>query len=190
MSHNRGGAVRDAIKDRKNDLYETPPEATQALLLAEDLPGHVWEPACGRGAISEVLLNAGHAVHSTDLVDYGYGQAGVDFLMEYKSPPGVQAIVTNPPYKNADDFVRKALELVPTVYMLLRWAYAEGVGRSDIIDNHLNRVWLGRERLPMMHRDGYDGNKITAAAMPFAWFVFTQESVEGGFNVQRMSWRQ
>jgi hypothetical protein len=188
-ANSRGGAIRHAVKDRKNDLYETPPQATQALLRVENLPHDIWEPACGRGAISSVLEGAGHEVMSTDLVDYGYGVPGCDFLMEWESPRGIEAIVTNPPYKNADAFVRKGLELVPAVYMLLRWAYAEGVGRSDIIDNHLSRVWLGRERLPMMHRDGWDGTTQTNSAMPFAWFVFTREQTGGSFQVRRMSWR-
>jgi len=187
---NRGGAVRSALKDRKDDLYESPPEATETLLRVEEIPHVIWEPACGRGAISAVLEQAGRQVHSTDLVDYGFGTPGIDFLLETRAwTPATQAIVTNPPYKLADQFVRKALDLVPTVYMLLRWAYAEGVGRSDIIDNHLDRVWLGRERLPTMHRDGWDGPKVTNSAMPFAWFVFTQKPVTDGFTVRRMSWR-
>ena len=190
MSMNRGGAVRDALKERKDDLYETPAQATEALLRVEKLPRYIWEPACGRGAISSVLVEAGHSVVSTDLVDYGYGVPGIDFLMEWEKPSHVDAIVTNPPYKLADQFVRKSLELVPTVYMLLRWAYAEGVGRSDIIDQHLSRVWLGRERLPMMHRDDWDGKKISAAAMPFAWFVFEQKPADpGAITFRRMSWR-
>lgn len=188
-ANSRGGAIRHAVKDRKNDLYETPPQATESLCRVESLPRWIWEPACGRGAISEVLKANGHDVTSTDLVDYEYGKDGVDFLMEWSAPQGVEAIVTNPPYKNADAFIRKGLELVPTVYMLLRWAYAEGVGRSDIIDNHLSRIWLGRERLPMMHRDGWDGKQITNAAMPFAWFVFTRKQTGGSFKVRRMSWR-
>lgn len=190
MSMNRGGAVRDALKFRKDDLYETPAQATEALLRVEKLPKSIWEPACGRGAISEVLEAAGHSVVSTDLVDYGYGVPGCDFLMEWEKPRDIEAIVTNPPYKLADQFVRKALELVPTVYMLLRWAYAEGVGRSDIIDGNLSRVWLGRERLPMMHRDGREGKIQGQSAMPFAWFVFEQNPANPGvIKFQRMSWR-
>ena len=37
--------------DRGNDFYETPGCAVGALLQAETLPHHVWEPAAGRGAI-------------------------------------------------------------------------------------------------------------------------------------------
>lgn len=196
---NGGGAVtsfavqlgRDSLAVRKDDLYETPPEATRALLAVEPLRGRVWECACGRGAISRVLQDGGCDVVSTDLVERGFGESGVDFLMETSAYAGADIIVTNPPFKLADEFVRHALTLAPKVIMLLRWAYAEGAGRSDIIDNHLVRVWLGKERLPFMHRDGYDGPKNSNSGAPFAWFVFEQQShlPDAGFVVRRMSWR-
>jgi hypothetical protein len=184
---------RAPLKERKDDLYETPPEATRALLQHEQwsMVDGVWEPACGRGAISRVLESAGVRVVSTDLVDRGYGQGGVDFLMETHAPEGVEAIITNPPFKLADEFVRHGLRLVPRVIMLLRWAYAEGAGRSDIIDGHLSRVWLGKERLPFMHRDGYEGPKNSNSGAPFAWFVFERQQriPDSGFVVRRISWR-
>lgn len=181
---------RAPLSERKDDLYETPPVATHALLRHEALPEQLWEPACGRGAIASILTEAGHIVEATDLVDYGYGAPGIDFLMETRAPMGVAAIVTNPPFKLADQFIRHGLTLCPTVIMLLRWAYAEGAGRSDIIDKHLSRVWLGRERLPFMHRDGYDGPKNSNSGAPFAWFVFERRPfLAGAFMVRRISWR-
>ena len=181
---------RHALSARGDDLYETPHEATRALLQCETLPRVIWEPACGRGAIARVLEEAGHRVIATDLVDYGYGEPGRDFLMETATEADADCIVTNPPFKIADQFVRHGLGLVPTVIVLLRWAYAEGAGRSDLIDRHLSRVWIGRERLPMMHRDGWDGPKIGNAGAPFAWFVFERRPLlPGAFIVRRMSWR-
>jgi hypothetical protein len=92
------------LVDRGNDLYETPPEAVHALLAAEAIPAVVWEPACGPGAIARVLRAAGRRVVATDLVDYAspdQDAAGIDFLLEQAAPPGVQCIVTNPPYSAA-----------------------------------------------------------------------------------------
>lgn len=40
------------------EFYPTPPEATRALLSVESFDGAIWEPACGDGAISEVLKAA------------------------------------------------------------------------------------------------------------------------------------
>ena len=55
---------------------------------------------------------------------------------------------------HADEFVRHALTLVPRVVFLLRLAFLEGVGRSDVIDGgQLARVYVFRNRLPMMDRE-------------------------------------
>jgi hypothetical protein len=93
------------------EFYPTPPEATRALLSAESFDGSIWEPACGEGHIAKVLAGAGHDVVSTDLVAYGFGEAGRDFLAERQ--PLAKHIVTNPPYGRglADAFIRHALHL-------------------------------------------------------------------------------
>lgn len=178
---------RASLDVRKDDFYETPAPATHALLRHETLPHCIWEPACGKGAISEVLVAAGHDVTSTDLVARGYGQSGIDFLMETTAPRSVQAIVTNPPFKLADQFVRHGLTLVPKVVMLLRLAYLEGAARRDIHER-ISRVWLGRERLPFMHREGYDGPKHSNSGAPFAWFVFEREKRDR-IVLRHISWR-
>ena len=94
------------------DFYATPPEAVRALLSVETFDGPIWEPACGDGAISAVLKAAGHSVISTDVVNRGYGEPGVDFLLE--PHPRAKHIITNPPYGGglADAFIGKALTLV------------------------------------------------------------------------------
>ena len=185
------GALRHALKDRKDDCYETPIEAIQTLRRCVRLPARLWEPACGPGAIVRPLREAVHEVVATDLIDYGLedSAAGVDFLMERAAPAGVRFIVTNPPYKLANEFVRHGLALCDEVVMLLRLAFLEGAGRSDIIDQHLAQVFLGRERLPMMHRRGWEGPKTGNAAMPFAWFRFTTKPTGGSIDLRRVSWR-
>ena len=142
---------RHALRERGEDLYETPPEATLALLCAERLPHHLWEPAAGRGAIVKVLRAAGHAVIASDIVDYGFPTHfnGRDFLMEHRLPANVEAIVTNPPFKIADQFVSHALDLCPHVCMLLRLVFLESARRARI---RLRMVCLG----PWASRTGND----------------------------------
>ena len=168
------GNNRAPLSDRGNDLYETPPCATLALLRAEALPWKIWEPACGRGAIVNVLRAHGHNVLATDLIDYGDPTCSYrrDFLLERKLPIGCECILTNPPYKLAAQFVEHALDLSPHVIMLLRLAFLESERRSRILDaGTLARVHIFRKRLPMMHRDGWKGPKASSA-MAFAWFVW------------------
>lgn len=184
------GNLRAALKDRGDDLYETPPEATLALLRAEILPHWLWEPAAGRGAIVNVLREAGHTVIASDLVNYGcpshFGRR--DFLMELKAPDGCEAIVTNPPFKLAEQFVAHALELCPRVVMLLRLAFLESDRRRPILDTgHLARVHVFRKRLPMMHRDEWLGPKIHNSGMAFAWFAWDRAH-SGPTELRRISW--
>jgi hypothetical protein len=186
------GNKRAALADRGNDLYESPPEAVQALLRAErNIPDVIWEPACGPGVIVRELRAAGKQVYATDLVDYesrDQDEAGWDFLMEQQLPIGVRAIITNPPFKLAQEFVAHALSLCPKVIMLLRLAFLESDRRTPILDTgHLARVHVFRKRLPMMHRSGFDGPKNSNSGMAFAWFVWDRD-YQGPTELRRISW--
>jgi hypothetical protein len=187
------GAKRSALRERRDDLYETPPCAIHTLMRVEQLPHEIWEPCAGRGAISRELREAGHFVIADDLIFHPGAdediQSGVDFLLErHKS---ADTIVTNPPFKLSDEFIRHGLELGCDVIALLRLMAIEGASRSDIIDGHLVRIWAGIERLPMMHRDGWEGPKIGNSGAPFAWFVFHAKPKRfiPGIELRRVSWR-
>jgi hypothetical protein len=183
---------RAKLSERGDDLYETPPEAVHALMRAERLPHHLWEPACGPGAIVRVLRGAGHKVLASDLVDYespDQDWTRRDFLMETQRPAGVEAIVTNPPFKLAPAFVERGLELVPRVYMLLRLAFLESNARRSILDNGtLARVHVFRKRLPMMHRAGWEGRKANSG-IAFAWFIWDRHH-NGPTELRRLSWEE
>jgi hypothetical protein len=179
------------LSERGHDLYETPPVAVHALLGVERLPKQVWEPACGPGSIVNELRNAGLTVFASDIVDYGCpdSRGGIDFLMERSVPDGVEAVVTNPPFKLAGEFVSHALALgVRHVVMLLRIQFIESERRSSILDNGtLARIYPFSNRLPMMHRAGWEGPKATSA-MTFAWFVW-EAGHRGPTEMRRISWK-
>jgi hypothetical protein len=187
---NLPGIGRAPLSERGDDLYETPPAAVHALLRVEALPKMIWEPACGPGSIVNVLRGAGYRVFASDLKNYGCpdSDGGVDFLMERSPPYGVEAIVTNPPFKIGGEFVAHALELgVPKVAMLLRLQFLESDRRSSILDGGLlARVYPFANRLPMMHRDGWSGSKARSA-MAFAWFVW-ETGHRGRAEIQRILW--
>lgn len=176
------GNARAALSERRNDLYETPPAAIRALLKVERLPMRIWEPCCGPGAIVRELRAAGHLVFASDLVDYQSPDQDIaqwDFLFEREAPVigdrPAEAIVTNPPFKNAEAFVERALELCPKVVMLFRLAFLESERRRGILDGGLlARVHVFRKRLPMMHRHDWDGPKVNSG-MAFAWFVWDKD---------------
>jgi len=184
-------------EDRGFDLYETPACATRALLCVEELPHRIWEPAAGMGAIVDVLRAHGHKVAASDLIEYRVpGHAsGRDFLQERRAPPYCKAIVTNPPFQLAAFFVQHALILAPKVCMLMRLAFLEagnektlaGRARLEVLDGgKLARVHVFRNRLPMMHRANWQGNKTTSATA-FAWFVWDRNH-RGPAKLRRITW--
>lgn len=190
MLDHSANAGRHALSERGHDLYETPPCAVEALLRVEALPEIVWEPACGPGSIVRALRSSGREVYATDIVDYGCpdSQSGVDFLLERGMPYAVGAVVTNPPFKLAGEFVAHALTLqIPKVVMLLRLAFLESDRRSAILDSGLlARVHVFRNRLPMMHRGGWTGSRASSSVC-FAWFVW-ELGHSSPATILRVSW--
>jgi len=178
------------LAERQRDLYETPPCATEALLRVEQLPHWVWEPASGRGAIVNVLRAHGHAAIASDIVDYGFPLHFVaDFLKQTKVPVGVECILTNPPFQIVGKFVAHALNLCPRVIMLARLAFLESERRTNILERRgLARVHVFRNRVPMMHRDGWTDPRASSA-MAFAWFVWSGDHT-GPTVIDRISWER
>jgi len=94
------------------DLYPTHPVWTESLLDTVVFRGPIWECANGHGDMTKVLQEYGYDVRATDIL------TGVDFLVQDERWVG--SIVTNPPYRYADEFIFKALELATEqVAMLL-----------------------------------------------------------------------
>ena len=179
---------RHALRERGNDLYSTPPVAVEALLHVEQLPREIWEPAAGRGAIVNVLRDHGHEVIASDICDYGFELHFVrDFLAVMKAPPGVECVLTNPPFRIITEFVAHALDLCPRVIMLARLAFVESERRKSILEKRgLARMHVFRNRLPMMHRDGWTGPRASSA-IPFGWFVWDRDH-RGPTMIDRISW--
>ncbi|MGB4107748.1 MAG: SAM-dependent DNA methyltransferase [Alphaproteobacteria bacterium] len=137
-----GNAINpESVKARADsDFYPTPEPVTEALIRAErkhlSVFTHVWEPACGQGAMAKVIEREGYSVIGTDLVDRGYGEGGVDFMRcdTLKAP----AIITNPPYKDdlPEAFIMKAHTL-GTVYLalLLKAQFFHTAGRYRLWNN-------------------------------------------------------
>lgn len=147
-----GGVAGAIIASYKNwerkpaDLYPTPVDATEALipmLKAMKRPDgkpikRIWEPACGDGRLARVLEWHGFEVISTDLREYpGYGIGGLDFLNEDPLKKWgwdlgeIDAVITNPPFSLAEEFIRHARKITPNVIMLLKQTYWNVKGRGE-----------------------------------------------------------
>lgn len=131
------GAHNECKEDREeNDFYATQPIAAEWLIKLENLDNNIWECACGQGHLGKVFEEHGYNVLATDLIDRGYGQGGVDFLKS--DGLFIGDIVTNPPYKYAQEFIEHALSLIPDGYkvcMFLKVQFLEGKARRKLYTN-------------------------------------------------------
>jgi len=170
------GVIPDKENREIDDFYPTPRRATLALLEVEPFSGAIWEPACGDGAISKVLIDAGHEVISTDLIDRGYGTPSRDFLLEYQTTTA--NIITNPPFKFAEEFAWHALaRTTHKVAFLCRLAWLEGKARRKLfLNTPLARVWVFSSRIPML-RGGDEMMAGGGGMIAFAWFVWDKAHV-------------
>lgn len=190
-------------EDRGDDLYETPIEAMRTLLALESFGLNVLEPSVGKGTILRPLEDAGYQVSISDLVDRdiatrdGECQGVGDFLLS-KSQGGGWDIITNPPYGVANAYIAHALrEHRPRkMAMLLNSNFIFGFEDSDrryVMDEHPpSRIYAFTRRLPMMHRDGWDGNKASSQ-MNTAWFVWERND-DGSYGqgypqIIRVDWK-
>jgi hypothetical protein len=161
------------------DAYFSPPEAVWSLLAIEKrhLPKHIWEPAAGDGAIVKPFQDAGYTVTATDLADYGLADcaSGIDYL-KAEPRPGIEGIVTNPPYRLAMRFAEKALAEAPYLALLLRTNFLESTKRLPFFRRHPPaRIWISSRRLPMMHRHGWQGPRAPSNTC-FAWFIWDDKA--------------
>src|SRR5262249_54656509 len=147
----------------------------------------IWEPAAGRGAIVDILRDRGHEVITSDIADYGFPlDFQRDFLEVTEAPAGCECIVTNPPFKLAEAFVARSLRLVSLTLMLLRLNFLESERRRLILEGGaLAKVHVLRNRLPMLHRDGWTGRRASSA-IPYAWFAWHRNHC-GPIQIDRIS---
>jgi hypothetical protein len=108
-------AQRTEPKDSPDD-FPTPPWATRGLIehVLEDKKSlanmSCLEPACGSGHMAKVLKEYFGQVQSADRHRYGYGQQR-NFLTYPYETNAVDWVITNPPFRLAEEFVLRALRV-------------------------------------------------------------------------------
>lgn len=180
------GSTSITKADREeNDFYATEPKAVELLLAEETFANNILEPCCGKKHITNVLEQAGYTVKSSDLIDRGVGADIQDF---FKITEWDGDIISNPPYKNALDFVKHSLEIVKEgskVAMFLKILFLEGKTRKEFfLENPPKVIYVASGRLNCAKNGDFD--KYTTGAVCYAWFVwekgFTGEPVVRWIN--------
>lgn len=177
---NRGGLAR-----QPNDFYETPGWAIDAVLdhlgIGPDFDGYVIDPGSGTGAIAERVarrapkadirgVEQDEGLLATAKASRADGIAWEQADWLTWQPDGVpDLVIANPPYKIADAFVRKALEVAgkkATVAMLLRSTFLVPKARRPLRKEFGLPDKLELERRPSFNRSGTD-------ATEYAWLIWS-----------------
>ncbi len=169
-------AQRTEAKDSL-DYFPTPPWATRALIEHVVKAGGelrqqtCLEPACGAGHMAKVLAEYFGEVKSSDIEDYKYGEVK-DFLNHPIAAGSVDWVITNPPFRLAEEFVLRSLKLARKgVAMLTRTVFIESVGRHERLFLKYPPAKFAQftERVPMV-KGRLDRKASTATG--YGWLVW------------------
>ena len=171
------GASNHTDKEREeNDYYATSPRAVEMLLEKETFSEKIWECASGEDHIAKVLRKHGHVVRCTDIIDRTGHTEIQDFLKTCAIWNG--DIITNPPYKYAQEFVEHALWSVQygnKVAMYLKLTFLEGKKRQKLFNQrNLKTVYVMAGRMGCAKNGEFADkeNETEGGAVAFAWFVW------------------
>lgn len=175
-------AQRTEPSDSPDD-FPTPPWATRALLehiiaAEEDLSAQTClEPACGAGHMAKVLKEYFKDVRCSDAHDYGYAPTR-DYLTYPYETNAVDWVITNPPFRLAEEFIVRSLRVARRgVAMLARTVFLESVGRYERLfrDNPPAVFAQFVERVPMV-KGRLDPKATTATG--YAWLLWEKGTLE------------
>jgi hypothetical protein len=158
---------RDSGFERKErDLYETPEWVTMALLDAGMRPPSVvWEPASGSGKMVRALGILDAEIVGSDIHE------GQDFFST-EPPCGCDAIITNPPYGQAADFIQRSIALMQPsfgqVAMLLRTDFDHARTRGNLFAGHT----AFSRKLVLTKRIRWFEDSTGSPSFNHAWFIW------------------
>lgn len=168
--------ARDSLDD-----FPTPPWATRALMEyvigSKDVVGSMTclEPACGAGHMSKVLKEYFGTVQDADVKNYGYGDVR-DFLLYPYENKSFDWVITNPPFRLAEEFVLRSLKIARIgVAILARTVFLESSGRYRAIFETTPPTKFAQfvERVPMV-KGRLDRSATTATG--YCWLVWQKKA--------------
>ncbi|MER8604791.1 SAM-dependent methyltransferase [Mesorhizobium sp. M0114] len=173
-------AQRTEAKDSLDD-FPTPPWATRALI--EHVIGSppdlktmsCLEPACGVGHMAKVLREYFGTVDASDIHGYGYGKTR-DFTVGPIAADSFDWVITNPPFRLAEEFVLRALSIASSgVAILVRTVFIESVGRYErlFVPRPPSEFAQFTERVAMV-KGRLDRKASTATG--YCWLVWRKKS--------------
>lgn len=159
-----------------NDFYATPIEEVINILNFENIVGNVFDPCVGTGNIltGVNLFNPNISTFGSDIIDYLGGLYPIsNFLDDNIQFPNIDNIITNPPFKLMNEFIKKSLSLANNKVIILgRLQLLETIDRYEEIFKYNNpsRVYVYINRISCL-KDNNDNNK-NCNSMAYAWYVW------------------
>jgi len=158
------------------DYYVEPFFCSERLFQEIKFSGPLYDPACGSGRIVKAARAAGYQCVGSDIVRRSeFCKFEADFLMRPIGSACPGTIVSNPPFKHAQAFVERALEVAThEVAMLLPANWRTSDKRSRWLEQ--TRLWLVLDITPRPSMP--PGAVIEAGEAPgggredFAWYLW------------------
>lgn len=158
------------------DRYDTPPSVVRAFLDRLDYtPQFVVEPAAGSGCIVDAVKKRwpGVSVIGFDIMprrDDIIQKDWLDLLGRNEAANAPDLIITNPPFRLAEQFLRASMgQTHKYVALLLRAAFLESARRANLLEEFPPKaVYFLRSR-PHFIGPNSDGGTDTAM---YAWFIW------------------
>jgi len=178
---------------KENDLYQTEPWATEALLRHFPVAAGVvvWEPSAGNHLIADVLREQGASVVTSDIATYDREHDSIfDFLSPMsavtRQPRHFDRICTNPPYgkgnRDAVKYARLALKRCSGyVALLLTAKFDFGKTRADLFGG--NERFAAKIAL-VDHIQWFPGE--SSGTEDHAWYVWAPTAFAPGRGRARL----
>ena len=182
------------------DFYQTPSYAIKTLvehfMLKSDF---IWEPMAGNGAIAKELSARGYSVYSTDIIERKFRlNDTVDYFSvhNFSLTKDDFAIVTNPPYKYANDFLKHTLETIRpiTCCVFLPVRYLEGKFRYNEIYSKYKpaKVLTYVKRLGCFTDKDIEEGRVTdigvGSAVAYMWLCFDRDTWSNQDTKTELEW--
>ena len=155
----KGGKMKPPMKQGNSNDFQTPPEALYPLLPYLKKDWVIWEPACGKGNLSN-YLGTGFRVIATDIL------TGHNFLKW--QPDKYDCIITNPPFSLKQEFLERCYKLGKPFALLLPHTTFETAKRQQLFKKYGVQVIFFDKRINFETPSGNGSGSWFATA----WFTW------------------
>lgn len=156
---------------KQDDDFQTPPSAIEPLIyylrryFVEQSIVTVWEPACGHGNLVEAFKAKDGQVIGTDIHD----PEKHDFLKWAPKYSTYDIIITNPPYSQKNEFLKRAYEIGKPFAFLLPLTTFETELRQNLMEKYYTQIIFFNGRVQFETPGDMNERGVWFAT---AWFTY------------------